>query len=113
MCQIHLFPQYASCLFLLSFAATDGEPIVQPSDKRYKFVVVYERPSVLSEASQWCLLCNVSNSTESEMTCEVSIKICIEKSCMHSSSPTFFVVQACQTLFICLCRVNLMFKAFP
>ena len=52
MCQIHLFPWYASCLFLLSFAATDGEPIVQPSDKGYKFVVVYECPTVISEASQ-------------------------------------------------------------
>lgn len=89
----------------------DGEPIVHPSDKRYKFVAVYEHPSVL-EVSQLCLLCNGSNSTESKITCEVSIKICVEKSCMRSSSPTFFVVQAYQTLFICLCRINLTLKAF-
>lgn len=89
MCQINLFPQYASCLFLLCFAPTDGEPIVHPSDKRYKFVAVYEHPSVLGEVSQLCLLCNGSNSTESKITCEVSIKICVEKSCMRSSSPMF------------------------
>lgn len=88
MCQINLFPQYASCLFLLCFAPTDGEPIVHPSDKRYKLVAVYEHPSVLGEMSQLCLLCNGSNSTESKITCEVSIKICVEKSRMRSS-PTF------------------------
>jgi len=113
MCQVHLLPQYASCLFLLSFAATDSEPIVPLSDKRYKFTVIYERRRVLSEASQLCSLCNVSNSTESEVTCEVSIKICMGKSWRNSSSPTLSVVQACQTLFICLCRINLMLKASP
>lgn len=90
MCQIRLFPQYASCLFHLSFATTDGEPIVQPSDRHCKFVVVYEHPSVLSEVSQLCSLRNVSDSTESEMTRADSIKICIGKKLHAFFFPNIF-----------------------
>lgn len=68
MCQINLFPQYASCYFLLFFATTDGESVVQPLPSTIGVLWFLSSLSVVGEASQLCPIPKVSASAKSEMT---------------------------------------------